>query len=726
VTAAAYFVMVELHRRAVAPNFDVYVYFIPNKLHAAWSVRHGGKGLLWNPYQACGEPFFANPAMGLLYPPHLLFLALDANVAVHAVLVLNMVIGATGTYLLAAELGLGRMAALLAALAFELGDATAQLTGWSPMHSGPWSWLPWALLLCERVLRAPTGRRVAGLAAVLALGILPGWVLVSALTFQLIALRVAWELLTRPGRRPWRPAAAVAGGLVAGVLLAAVQLLPAAELARDSQRVGLDFSGFWAYGGLETDVVSSIARRVPPVPFMATVLVLAALAPLATRHRRIAAFFLVAGGLYAVLALGPATPLFRLYVALPPGGATLRYPHRLFWITGFALVMLAALALDGAIDQGRRRAAAPLAAALAAVLQLAVPGGLRPVEIVSLVAVVAALLAAAARPRLGVAAGWVVVGAVAANLVGVPLRYGGKLLPSAAGLSRHADAFAAIRSRLTPQDRVLLVSSLPSLLDLSLAQKTATIMRVPDVYDYEPLIGRRLGDYYSAMWHGTPVTDVEELTRRPTVVAGYRPRLFALASVRYVVTPPSSPFTTRGLDLRPVPDLGPALAVWANDGALPRARWVPRIEVIPDPDALLTRLAFGSDDLADLAFVEEPTPSGFTGGPGAPGPGRARFALDDPEHLVIEVEAPARGFVVLADQWAPGWRAAVNGAPAAILRANYAFRLIEVPAGASRVELRYRPASLAAGAAISAIAVAGLALVAARGGAGGRGGRRGA
>src|SRR5204862_3346559 len=164
VLAAAYVVLVALHRPAPFPAFDVYIYFIPNKLHAVYSVWHGGKGLLWNPYQACGEPFFANPAIGLLYPPHLLFLVLEPNAAVHAVLIVNLVVGALGMLLLARASGLGALAALTGALAFELGDGMMQLTGWSPMHSGPWAWVPWALFFCERLLRAPTRGGVIGLA----------------------------------------------------------------------------------------------------------------------------------------------------------------------------------------------------------------------------------------------------------------------------------------------------------------------------------------------------------------------------------------------------------------------------------------------------------------------------------------------------------------------------------------------------------------------------------
>jgi uncharacterized membrane protein YfhO len=92
-----------------------------------------------------------------------------------------------------------------------------------------------------------------------------------------------------------------------------------------------------------------------------------------------------------------------------------------------------------------------------------------------------------------------------------------------------------------------------------------------------------------------------------------------------------------------------------------------------------------------------------------------RVVRDDPEHIVLDVDAPVRGFLFLADQHAPGWSASVNGAPSPIRRANFAFRLIEVPQGTSRVELRYRPASVPIGAAISIVTLVGVGLVLLRG-----------
>jgi hypothetical protein len=457
-----------------------------------------------------------------------------------------------------------------------------------------------------------------------------------------------------------------------------------------------------------------LQRRVPPLPFIAAPLLVAGLAVFVSANRRLATFYLLAGTLYAVLALGQTTPLFSLYIVLPPGISTVRYATRLFWITGFSLAMLTAFGLDGLNQRTERRAARWLypivAVGLAAALHAVVPNGLRWTEAAALAGVVAALGAAAAWPGLSRSAGWVVVTALGLNLVAVPLHYGGRLLSSVDDYWRHAETIAAIDPPLTAQDRLFIASDISSMFDLSLLRKTATLLRVPEIFDYEALLGYRHGQYYAAMWRGASINSLEDLSRL-TVLGGFRHRLLDLAAVRTVLTAPSAAVTNWGLDLPEVPVADPGLRIFRNDTALPRARYVPRIEMVHEPNTLLNRLAYPRDDLEQVAFVEEPTASGFTGEAGPAQGGAARFVRDDPEHLVIDVDAPARGFLVLADQYYPGWQATVNGTPVPIYRANYMFRLLEVPAGTSQVEFRYRPTSVLIGAAISALTLAVLALL---------------
>jgi membrane protein YfhO len=138
---------------------------------------------------------------------------------------------------------------------------------------------------------------------------------------------------------------------------------------------------------------------------------------------------------------------------------------------------------------------------------------------------------------------------------------------------------------------------------------------------------------------------------------------------------------------------------------------VPRVEVVADAAELLQRLADGTDDPRQVALLEAPPPDGFRGTADDAGAASVQFIADEPERVVLRVRAPARGFLHLADQDFPGWQATVDGAPVSILRANYLYRAVEVPAGESTVEFRYRPASLAIGAAITTTTLLALALL---------------
>jgi hypothetical protein len=186
-----------------------------------------------------------------------------------------------------------------------------------------------------------------------------------------------------------------------------------------------------------------------------------------------------------------------------------------------------------------------------------------------------------------------------------------------------------------------------------------------------------------------------------------RRRLLDMAGVRYIVADST---VDRTVDVvQPPPALiteREGLRVYENAHALPRARYVPRVEVVPDPHAQLRRLANGNDDLLRLALVENEPPDGFRGVGPYEGTGSVRFVADEPEHLVIDVDATERGFLLLSDHYFPGWEAQVSGGAVPIQPANFLFRLIEVPAGPSRVELRYRPRSVRIGAIVSALTVA--------------------
>ena len=76
---------------------------------------------------------------------------------------------------------------------------------------------------------------------------------------------------------------------------------------------------------------------------------------------------------------------------------------------------------------------------------------------------------------------------------------------------------------------------------------------------------------------------------------------------------------------------------------------------------------------------------------------------ETPAGLVIQVDAPAEGYLVISDTWYPGWKAWVDGRETPVLKANYLFRAVQVGAGMQRVTLKYQPPSFYLGVLISSL-----------------------
>ena len=614
---------------------------------------------------------------------------------------------------------------LAGALAFEFGNTTIDLTRWGPTMAGPYMWLPAAMLFCERILREPTARRAAGLGIVLALAVLPGYVQFVFLAYQLIAFRVLWALATRGVSRPAAALVAIGAGLTLPFLLAAVQLVPAMEVARESVRnaplslAEMNPSGFLSWEAFRI----ALSLRTPRNPLVLVPCLLVGAAVLTPRTRRHALFYVTAAALSFVLAFGPHSPLFTLYMKLPVAGL-FRYPERFMSLTSFCLAVLGALGLDAIVSGERSDAAwapyAPVAAAVAALaaFRLLTPNGLHPREWPIAALAVGSCAAAVRMPPLRRWGGAVIVVALLLNLLAMPaVSRNQYLLPDGSPLFTHEAAFTALRSRMTPQDRAYFVFRHPFVTRFGLIHKSASLFDVPVIEDYEPQTARRYAELLVRMRTGRPMTSLNDVLYVSSwTPPGLNRRLLDLTAARYLLIEPSIDNTAAVIQPPLIlaagsPDGDANVRLYQNPQALPRAFYVPHVAVVADSAALLDRLASGRDDPRRVALVEAPPPDGFVGGRNDQGTGSVEFVTDDPEHVVLRVHAPARGFLFLADTHFAGWHATVGGTPAPILRANYTFRLVVVPAGDSTVEFRYLPASVLLGAFISGatiLAVAGL------------------
>jgi hypothetical protein len=85
--------------------------------------------------------------------------------------------------------------------------------------------------------------------------------------------------------------------------------------------------------------------------------------------------------------------------------------------------------------------------------------------------------------------------------------------------------------------------------------------------------------------------------------------------------------------------------------------------------------------------------------------GTANITKYDPEHVIIQTQSDADGFLILTDTFYPGWVATVDGGQREITQAFGLFRAVEVKAGTHMAEFKFEPVSLKAGAMISITSV---------------------
>lgn len=85
----------------------------------------------------------------------------------------------------------------------------------------------------------------------------------------------------------------------------------------------------------------------------------------------------------------------------------------------------------------------------------------------------------------------------------------------------------------------------------------------------------------------------------------------------------------------------------------------------------------------------------------------AHIAQYDPEHILVKVDAPTAGHLVVMDTFYPGWHALVDGQPAALQPANWVGRSIAVPAGQHTIEMWFDPATLRFGLFITLLTLSG-------------------
>jgi hypothetical protein len=242
------------------------------------------------------------------------------------------------------------------------------------------------------------------------------------------------------------------------------------------------------------------------------------------------------------------------------------------------------------------------------------------------------------------------------------------------------------------------------------------VLRVRSVDDYEPANLQRQAEYFGYLERGRGGLDVANhpfmgrifLAGKgtdPDALAKRR-RLLDLTGSRFVLTARFLAFERliRDAGYRVVAREG-NLWLYENPFALPRAFVTYRMKPAPPPEELLARLAQPGFDPRVQSYVEgAPDLEPAAGAP--PGGGGALIVRESLHEVEIAATLTARGYVVLADSYYPGWRAFVDDQEVTIHPVNHLFRGVATPPGAHRIRFEYRPMSFRVGLGVSAAGLA--------------------
>ncbi len=698
----------------VAAGNDVDYMFLQWWRFALHSLRQGDLPL-WNPHFFSGVPFLANPQPALFYPPVWLLLLLPAARAVGLLVCLHLWLAGVGMYGWLRSEGADQMGALFGALVFAFnGVFSVRLYAGHLGVVMTLAWLPlvlwayrWALER-NRLSMALLG----GLPVALSLlaGHTASFIYVG-LTFAAYVSYCTWVAWRQRKTVP-----AVLKPLLFGVVmtltglgLAAVQLFPTGEFVTLSTRQSATYtfaSNYsWPPGYLLTLLIPNFFGEPAQTGYwgdgiyveaifytgILPLLLTLALAFRKNLHHRLLPFLLALGGGGLLLALGQFGILHRLACNFLPFFRSMRAPGRAGFLFTFAVAASSGLLLTDLRRNG----------AEARRVLRRLTGGPFPwvVTFFTVLIVVASFLIFAlqreSNPQVGRL--WHVANNSALFLLFFLLSVG---LMHAWGTGRLS----------TRQGTVLALA----LVLLDLWGFSRSIVRPAEVEEsaYWRIVAEIVngGDGRVLPWglsifeqnkgaalglesvFGYDPLELERYSRFTTQVPDYRSRAYDLLHARYLATtqeiPPSD--SENALQL-----LGQQSGVWVYErpSALPAAWLVHRVEVRAD-EATLERLEEPDFDPRSTVLLEQ-EPACPLSEPAQPE--KVQFSRRGNNQIALAVHADSAGILVLSEIYYPGWRAALDGDPLPILRADYTLRALCVPPGEHRIVMTYDPPALKIG-----------------------------
>jgi hypothetical protein len=701
--------------RALDPVFPDYPQNDQADLSYPWQTfltrsLRSGEFPLWNPYSFGGQPFFANGSSAVLYPPKLIAAALFNPGWAHDVLsIFHLLVAGIGMWLFLRELRFSAAPALLGGIAWmfcPFNMAWLHLEVVAPAAA----WLPVACFLTHRAIDGDSWPSTIGALVALALALVSGHLLFMALVYGIVVLYGTALTFARlyHDRTRGRDAALVrlAAVIVGPLMLAAVVLVPTVIFLRSLGREPLPYQLAHAafrvpYGAFAHLVVPPPAapvteREMHEMAYVGRLV--AVLAAIGFSSRLRGAWFgrILAVGTFLV---ATDTIVLRWIYAVVPRFSFFSPLGRLLNLFDFGVIILGVAGFETLLrwlpGRNDRRTQAtdgsspdprdwprPLSAGLIATIVI-----------------------------LGVTALELVVYARRVNPEFPPReqRFSFPRTPFIRSLGPELGAGHNGPGRLIPIRRSVQDAFAPPILSANESM----------VFGFESVAGwdSTLPNRAETLWRivgGEPIEAVLAATYRRAFwasfdVAGTRFDVLPRVGVTTIVAAPevaddplwpqrrdASTLTLRsiysGVDGRIYRIVG------ADGGPIV----VARPTFVNTSREALDWVLNPQFDYRDQAVLEtDDVPLKWRAHGTSLGKGSARVVSKAVNIENIEVNSANAAWVVVPTNWDAGWSAEVDGQPVPVVRANYTFQAVPIPAGGRQLRLTYQPRGLGAGLVIS-------------------------
>lgn len=332
----------------------------------AWEQIREGSLPLWTPLIFSGYPLLSMGQLSLGYPLTWGYLFLPGAWAEQVYVLAPFLFTPAFVYAYIRELGLSRIAALLAGLGFAYSGLATNVLGHNGWTSNAVMWLPLLLLSIERARTRHLSSCVFWGGLAYAMSVLNGYGQ-GFLYVGILAVAYAFLLCLAPprahaphdgghtewlSRARWRPLLVAVCAVIAGAGVAAFQVFESMRAVRLSIRSVLSFelfnSGFFTPRTILKSLLFPAYYELEVTTYMPLLAVVSAAAGgiVAIRRRDARACFWLATALVAwALMLGEYTPLSRLLYNVPLVNL-FRRPARHVFEWAFAVAILSAYGWD--------------------------------------------------------------------------------------------------------------------------------------------------------------------------------------------------------------------------------------------------------------------------------------------------------------------------------------------------------------------------------------------